>query len=644
MCSPVAGLFIEVLAGALFLTGRRKHAYILAASPPIVVGGTSLLFPFYGVQPFTWYFAALPLAAAVLVALLVPRSWRTLRTGSWVYSAGIVLTWAIPSPIGSNVERLSLLFGGTALLATAVGRTDRGRRTLVVFAAFAAVAVWQVAKPVTDLVNTAPVTATIEHAQGLIDELARVGADRGRVEVVPLRSHWEASGIAPHVNLARGWNRQADVERNPLFYDGTLTPATYLAWLQRWGVGYVVLPSDEPDGAAVAEAKIVAAGHAWLRPVWQDDHWRVCTAWPGPSRMADPPSVVRQAGTGRAGRRGSEGGPGAAAHPVVALAGDSGGGPTPITAVSPRTATGPGSYAPAPGTYRIGGRYALTRGHTLQEEPYPHPGGSGRALAPPALLFSPRRRAGGIFLHLASAYPGAPLAGFSVAVPVSPRARVGGRVRVRPPPATWRTVATGGYPAAMTVYSPAARSTKRKGRRPPVVTVSTTLPAASSSVTRASSTGRPPPARTVPRSTAPPASSTSWRVSRDGLDGDGQRGGAERGGAGGEGVLAGHQLGDDVAALASAAGGGDDLAVHVGEGDGGVPDRCAVRGPYPARQAPRAAEDDVQFDGPLADGHGDRLRLVAARRGDQDVRARAGRGQRVPPVLAAGARARSALR
>ncbi|MDF9816482.1 MFS transporter [Streptomyces sp. SPB162] len=360
MCSPVAGLFIEVLAGALFLTGRRKHAYILAASPPVVVGGTSLLFPFYGVQPFTWYFAALPLATAVLVALLAPKSWRTLITGSWVYAAGIALTWAVPSPIGSNVERLSLLFGGTALLAAAVGRTDRGRKTLVIFTAFLAVAVWQVAKPVTDLVNTAPVTATIQHAQGLIDELARVGADRGRVEVVPLRSHWEASGIAPHVNLARGWNRQADVERNPLFYDGTLTPATYLAWLQHWGVGYVVLPADEPDGAAVAEAKIVAAGHAWLQPVWQDDHWRLYSVT-GAAPMADPPSVVRQAGPAELVVEVPQAGPVLLRIPWSPWLGIAGATDSDHGCLA-QDGDWTRLYAPAPGTYRIGGRYALSRG------------------------------------------------------------------------------------------------------------------------------------------------------------------------------------------------------------------------------------------------------------------------------------------
>src|SRR5690606_8076118 len=121
------------------------------------------------------------------------------------------------------------------------------------------------------------------------------------------------------------------------------------------------------------------------------------------------------------------------------------------------------------------------------------------------------------------------------------------------------------------------------------------------------------------------------------LDGDGQRGRAEGGRARGQGVLPGDQLGDDVAALAAAGGGGDDLAVDVGEGDGGVADRGAVGGDDGPGEAARAAEDDVQFDGAFADGDGDRLRLVAACGGDQDVRTRAGRGQGVPAVVAAGA-------
>jgi hypothetical protein len=360
MCSPVAGLFLLVIAAALFLTGRRVDSYVLAAAPPLVVAATSLLFPFYGVQPFSWYFAAIPLATAIVIALVVPKGWRTVRTASWVYAVGTALTYAIPSPIGSNVERMALLFGGTVLLVVAMGSTLGVRRTVLLWLAFAGVAGWQIAKPIVDQVTTSHAAAPDQHAAPLISELLKVKADRGRVEVVPMRSHWEASGLAPHVNLARGWNRQADVERNPLFYDGTLTADTYRAWLQRWSVNFVVLPVDEPDGAGVAESKIVASDPAWLQPVWEDPNWKVYRV-SGADPMADPPAVVDQAGP---------------AELIVTM-------PTtgsvvlripwsPVLGIEGATDNKHGClvkdgdwvrlYAPAPGTYRIGGSYALIRG------------------------------------------------------------------------------------------------------------------------------------------------------------------------------------------------------------------------------------------------------------------------------------------
>lgn len=361
MCSPVAGLFILVLAAALFLTGRRVDAYVLTAVPPLVVGATSLLFPFYGVQPFKWFFAIIPFGIAVVTGLVVPKSWREIRAGSWVYALGVALTWVIPSPIGSNVERLALLFGGTVLLLVARDSSWTGWRLAALWLAFAGTAAWQVTKPIVDQVNTSAVTSTVRSAPPLIAELHKVRADKGRVEVVPLRSHWEAAGLSPHVNLARGWNRQADVERNPLFYDGTLSPATYKAWLERWSVYYVVLPTDEPDGAAVAEAKIVRSAPSWLRPVWRDENWQVFKVDGDVDPLADPPATVVEAGPAEL--TVSMPGPGSVVlripwSPVLGIAGAKDNRHGCLSADGDWTRL----YVPAAGTYRIEGTYADIRG------------------------------------------------------------------------------------------------------------------------------------------------------------------------------------------------------------------------------------------------------------------------------------------
>jgi hypothetical protein len=110
----------------------------------------------------------------------------------------------------------------------------------------------------------------------VVGALDRLGADRTRVEVVPARNHREASGLAPYVNMARGWNRQLDMERARLFYDGSFSAATYRQWLDRWAVGYVVLPLGRPDGYAKVEARLIREDRPdWLEPVWQDEHWQV---------------------------------------------------------------------------------------------------------------------------------------------------------------------------------------------------------------------------------------------------------------------------------------------------------------------------------------------------------------------------------
>ncbi|MGW2847246.1 MFS transporter [Streptomyces sp. NPDC001274] len=296
--SPVAGLFLGVVAAALFLHKRRPGAYAIGLAPVAVVALSALLFPFSGTQPMSIATLSLPFLFSALVFVLVPRDWRTVRTAAAVYGIGTLLTYVIDSQIGSNITRMAMLYAGVVLLAALPYAAPRSRRWYALVIAFAGLNFWIGFKSVDDIVRTAPTASWARELAPLVHQLQQVGAEKGRVEVVPASSHREASALAPYVNLARGWNRQADMERNPLFYDDTLNTANYRQWLDRWAVHYVVLPKGRPDSSgAVREAELVDGGLPYLKPVWSDSNWRLY-AVESPVPLADPPATVDRAGAG----------------------------------------------------------------------------------------------------------------------------------------------------------------------------------------------------------------------------------------------------------------------------------------------------------------------------------------------------------
>ncbi|CAL9490013.1 hypothetical protein SUDANB176_03226 [Streptomyces sp. enrichment culture] len=298
MASPVAGLFVGLVAVALFLQKRRPGAWALGLAPSAVVAVSAWLFPFSGTQPMGIGSVILPLLYSVLVYVLVPREWRTVRITSAVYGLGVVLVWLISSQIGSNMTRLAMLFGGVALVAALPFAAPRSRKWYAIVVAFVGFTGWIGFKSVDDVVHTTPRASWARELAPLVNELQEVGAERGRVEVVPARSHREASALAPYVNLARGWNRQADMERNPLFYDDTLNSANYHEWLKRWGVHFVVLPKDEPDGdGGQRERELVQRGLPYLKQIWGDANWQLF-AVTDPTPLAEPNTVVERAEQG----------------------------------------------------------------------------------------------------------------------------------------------------------------------------------------------------------------------------------------------------------------------------------------------------------------------------------------------------------
>ncbi|MFI2208817.1 hypothetical protein [Streptomyces sp. NPDC020141] len=299
LASPVAGLFL-VVVGAAYLPARRwGRAAALLVPPALVVGATTVLFPFDGEMPMPSGKLWMPLLACATVVIAAPAGWRTVRYGAGVYGIGVVLTYVIPTPIGTNVERLVGLAGPPVLLAAlmATGAAWRPARVALTRFALAAVLVvnvlWVIDKTDDDLGVSTGVPSWARETDGVLRELERLGADRTRVEVVPARNHREATLIAPHVHLARGWNRQLDVERGRLFYDGSLSEATYRQWLDRWAVGFVVLPHGRIDGPALGEAEIVRGEPEWLERVWADDGWTIYRVADAVPLVSSPGTVVR---------------------------------------------------------------------------------------------------------------------------------------------------------------------------------------------------------------------------------------------------------------------------------------------------------------------------------------------------------------
>ncbi|MGW4594462.1 MFS transporter [Streptomyces sp. NPDC004457] len=298
MASPVAGLFVGLVAVALFLQKRRPGAWALGLAPAAVVAVSAWLFPFSGTQPMGFGSVIMPLSYGLLCLFLVPKEWVTVRLTAAVYSVAVVLVWLISSQIGSNISRLPMLFAGATLIAALPYTVPKSRKWYVTVLAFLGFAGWIGFKSVDDILHTTPAASWARELAPLVNELQKAGAEKGRVEVVPARSHREASALAPYVNLARGWNRQADMERNPLFYDDTLNSANYHEWLQRWAVHYVVLPKDNPDGdGGERERQLLRRGMPYLKQVWGDANWQLFKVT-DPAPLAEPNAVVDRAEQG----------------------------------------------------------------------------------------------------------------------------------------------------------------------------------------------------------------------------------------------------------------------------------------------------------------------------------------------------------
>ena len=277
LLSLLAAFFLGVAALAVTWADPTRRRWS-AALTVLMLGGAAaaqVLFPQTGTMPAGALDIAAAAATALLVAWMVPEP--VVRTGALGMMAAPLVTALVPGALGDNVVRLTWLVATPVVVAMA-----REPRTWLVWGAAAAVGVWPVVNSAEQLHRAADPSASAAFYAPLATELrsqiAAAGpAARGeRLEVIPTRTHWESSYLAAEFQLARGWDRQADVADNPVFYGtGTLTGSSYGRWLHEMAVGWVAVPSAPLDMAGSAEGALVAGDLPLLHLVWRSPSWRL---------------------------------------------------------------------------------------------------------------------------------------------------------------------------------------------------------------------------------------------------------------------------------------------------------------------------------------------------------------------------------
>jgi hypothetical protein len=279
----------------------------LAVVSMVVIGGLGLAFPGDGYFPFPWTELVMIELLCLAVASPLVRTTPAVRVAVGIYAVASLASFAVPNPLGGNAGRLATAVGipllGCFVTAPESARfrlsLPRGRFGLrsplahgrwqryagVVLVPFA---VWQWAPGLNALTSSQGNPSTSQAFYTAL--LTRIGArpnDPQRIEIVPTEEHWEAAFVATKLSLARGWERQIDTARNPIFYQpGLLTAASYAQWLVDNGVTWVALPNTTLDYAGKGEAALLRSGKVPdLAPVWHDADWRL---W----RVTDSPGLV----------------------------------------------------------------------------------------------------------------------------------------------------------------------------------------------------------------------------------------------------------------------------------------------------------------------------------------------------------------
>jgi hypothetical protein len=283
--SPLAGLFLGIVLVAVGITDRaRRRLAVCAGSTVLLVAGSmAIIFPGTGTMPFAFADTVPPGLGCIAVLLVCRNSVIRWTTAIVLLSFPILLVY--PGAIGGNITR----FGWVCAAPIVIGYARLPRRALALTTL--ALMLWPLGDLAGQLTSSANPSAQAAYYAPLSSQLNRYLASGGsagigqRVELVDTKNHWGSVYLAD-LSLARGWDRQADVANNPIFYhSGALTAASYRAWLDSLAVALVAVPAAPLDYASIDEAALIGRGLDYLKPVWSSSTWKLY-------RVVDPTPLV----------------------------------------------------------------------------------------------------------------------------------------------------------------------------------------------------------------------------------------------------------------------------------------------------------------------------------------------------------------
>jgi hypothetical protein len=287
--SPLAAAFLLLAAAAWWPDAGWSRVWPLGLS--IVGIAAAQVFGEGGTFPFEVFDLVAVVAIGVLAVALLRRDSALVRRGAVLYALAGLALYAVPNPIGGNVERLGALLAGP-LAAYELVHRDRFRRWLLALGALPMLA-WQLA-PVPDAIATSySPSAHSSYYAALVRYLDQHGARTQRIEVPLTKARWETDYLATTFALARGWERQVDLQHNAVLYRKHLSAADYYAWLRTNAVHWVALPDVALDASETGERALLTGPQLpYLTPVWNDAHWRLWEVRDATSLVTGPAQLV----------------------------------------------------------------------------------------------------------------------------------------------------------------------------------------------------------------------------------------------------------------------------------------------------------------------------------------------------------------